>query len=184
MAKSNEPRRCGRAREPGHVYYRGAPCADDYQARISGPLIDRIDLHIEVDPLLARDLALPPLREDSADISVRVAQARATQRNRFDALQLPTLRSNAEADGEVLEQIAWPDAAGLTLLGDAADTMDSVRGDIKGFCRWRIPWPILKPVKPWAGFILPKRLPSPPRRMAPGIELNVSSVFSQPQDSS
>lgn len=123
------PCRCGRAGEPGQTCRRGERCADDYQARISGPLLDRIDLHIEVAPLPARDLVLPPPREDSADISARVAQARQIQRDRFEGLGLPAVRSNAEADGDVLDRIARPDPDGLKLLGDAADAMAlSARG--------------------------------------------------------
>ena len=55
------PCRCGRANEPGYVCKRGAAtrCVGDYQARLSGPLLDRIDLTIELPALTAADLILP-----------------------------------------------------------------------------------------------------------------------------
>ncbi len=123
------PCRCGRAGMPGHVCRRGERCAADYQARISGPLLDRIDLHIEVAAVAARDLVLAPPREASDTVAARVAAARRRQRERFDEGGADALRTNAEADGEFLERIAQPDQAGLTLLGDAADAMGlSARG--------------------------------------------------------
>ena len=114
---------------PGHICRRGERCAADYQARISGPLLDRIDLHIEVAAVAARDLVLAPPREASDTVASRVAAARRRQRDRFDEAGADALRTNAEADGEFLEKIAQPDQAGLTLLGDAADAMGlSARG--------------------------------------------------------
>ena len=77
----------------------------------------------------ASDLTLPPPKETSADVAARVAAARAVQARRFEALGKPALRTNAEADGELLEEIATPDAAGLRLLREAADAMNlSARG--------------------------------------------------------
>ena len=51
-------------------------CAREYQARISGPLYDRIDLHVDVPELSAADLSLPPPAEGSAEVSARVSGAR------------------------------------------------------------------------------------------------------------
>ncbi len=101
-------------------------CGADYQARISGPLFDRIDLHVEVPGVLASDLALPPPAEGSAEVAARVARARDIQRARFEGEKI---RTNAEAEGELLDRIAWPDAAGIKLLTDAAERMRlSARG--------------------------------------------------------
>jgi magnesium chelatase family protein len=125
------PCRCGRADEPGFACKRGpnARCAADYQARLSGPLIDRIDLSIEVPAVTAADLILPAPTEGSAEVAARVATARELQAARFAALNLPVVRTNAQASGPMLEQIAKPDASGLTLLRDAADAMRlSARG--------------------------------------------------------
>src|SRR5271167_4320937 len=125
------PCRCGRADEPGYACRRGPAtrCAADYQARISGPLIDRIDLHIEVPAVTAADLILPPPAEGSREIAERVALARDRQAARYAAIGLPHLRSNATASGAVLEDVARPDAHGLALLREAADAMRlSARG--------------------------------------------------------
>ena len=95
-------------------------CAQDYQARISGPLLDRFDIHIEVAAVSAQDLALPPPSEGSEFVAARVAKARDLQRRRFDGLKL---RTNAEAEGELLDRIATPEPAGARLLADAAEAM-------------------------------------------------------------
>jgi magnesium chelatase family protein len=104
-------------------------CTSDYQARISGPLMDRIDLRIEVPAVTAADLILPPPTEGSAEVAARVAAARDVQMARYSAAGLPHIRTNAEAPASVLETIAQPDAQGLKLLRDAAETMRlSARG--------------------------------------------------------
>jgi magnesium chelatase family protein len=106
-----------------------ARCIADYQSRLSGPLLDRIDLHIEVPAVSAADLTLPPPTEGSKQVAARVAKAREIQAARFKTLGRPELRTNAEASGPLLERIAAPDDAGLKLLRDAADAMRlSARG--------------------------------------------------------
>ena len=125
------PCRCGHAYEPGYACKRGRidRCTSDYQARISGPLMDRIDLRIEVPAVTAADLILPPPAEGSAEVAARVAAARDIQLARYAAAGLPRVRTNAEAPASVLEQIAQPDAQGLKLLRDASETMRlSARG--------------------------------------------------------
>jgi magnesium chelatase family protein len=125
------PCRCGHAYEPGYSCKRGRidRCTGDYQARISGPLMDRIDLRIEVPAVTAADLILPPPAEGSAEVAARVAAARDIQMARYAAAGLPNIRTNAEAPASVLETIAQPDAQGLKLLRDAAETMRlSARG--------------------------------------------------------
>jgi magnesium chelatase family protein len=125
------PCRCGRANDPGFTCKRGgnARCAADYQGRLSGPLLDRIDLHIEVPAVSAADLILPPPVEGSREVAARVAQARAIQAERYAALGLPQIRTNAQAQGALLEDIARPDKSGLALLRDASDAMRlSARG--------------------------------------------------------
>ena len=106
-----------------------ARCAAEYQGRLSGPLIDRIDLHIEVGAVTAADLILPPPAEGSREVAARVARARAMQAERYAAVGLPEVRTNAAAQGPLLEEVARPDAGGLALLRDAADAMRlSARG--------------------------------------------------------
>jgi magnesium chelatase family protein len=125
------PCRCGRANEPGFSCKRAAKarCAAEYQGRLSGPLIDRIDLHIEVPAVTAADLILPPPTEGSREVAERVARARALQIERYAKVGLPHVRTNAAANGALLEDVAKPDASGLALLRDAADAMRlSARG--------------------------------------------------------
>ena len=125
------PCRCGNAFEPGFACKRGRidRCTSDYQSRISGPLMDRIDLRIEVPQVTAADLILPPPAEGSAEVAARVAAARALQTARYAALGLPNIRTNSEAPASVLETVAQPDAQGLKLLRDASESMKlSARG--------------------------------------------------------
>jgi magnesium chelatase family protein len=129
LVAAMNPCKCGMAGEPGHVCRTGPRCAADYQARISGPLLDRLDVQIELAAVKASDLALPPPKERSADIARRVAAARALQRQRFLDRGRTDLRTNAQADGAILEDIAALDAAGLALIRDAAEAMKlSARG--------------------------------------------------------
>jgi magnesium chelatase family protein len=131
LVAAMNPCRCGRASEPGFACKRGANarCAAEYQGRLSGPLIDRIDLHIEVPAVTAADLILPPPAEGSREVAARVARARAMQAERYAAVGLPQVRTNASAQGPLLEEVARPDAGGLALLRDAADAMRlSARG--------------------------------------------------------
>ena len=105
---------------------RAPRCAADYQAKISGPLLDRIDLHVEVQAVSAADLVLPPSAEGSAEVAVRVHAARHRQSER---LRETGMRTNADLDGEMLAAFATPDAAGQKLLAQAAEAMRlSARG--------------------------------------------------------
>jgi len=131
LVAAMNPCRCGRANDPGFACKRGpnARCAADYQMRLSGPLLDRIDLHIEVPAVTAADLILPPPAEGSREVGARVLRARARQAERYAAIGLPHVRTNAAAQGTVLEELARPDAGGLALLRDATDAMRlSARG--------------------------------------------------------
>lgn len=131
LVAAMNPCRCGRANELGFTCKRGANvrCAADYQARVSGPLMDRIDLYIEVPAVSASDLVLPTPSEGSFEVATRVAAAREISLERFKALQREDLRTNAEADANLIERIAMPDTAGLSLLREAADAMRlSARG--------------------------------------------------------
>jgi magnesium chelatase family protein len=131
LVAAMNPCRCGRANDSGFACKRGsnARCAADYQGRLSGPLLDRIDLHIEVPAVTAADLILPPPSEGSREVAARVARARDIQTERYAALGMPQVRCNAQASGTMLEDIARADATGMALLRDAADQMHlSARG--------------------------------------------------------
>lgn len=127
LVAAMNPCRCGGG--PGHACKRGPRCAADYQSRVSGPLLDRIDLQIEIPAVSATDLALPPPAEGSREVRARVAAARGRQRARFEALGFPKVRTNSEANGRLLEQIAAPDEGGQQLLKQAAEMLHlSARG--------------------------------------------------------
>jgi len=122
------PCRCGYLSDPDRACTRVPRCAREYQARISGPLYDRIDLHVDVPELAAADLSLPPPAEGSAEVALRVARARDIQRDRYAPLDR-NVRTNAEAEGELLDQVAMPDESGKSLLTEAVDRMKlSARG--------------------------------------------------------
>jgi len=120
LVAAMNPCRCGYMSEPGRACGRAPKCGTDYQARLSGPLLDRIDIHVEVAAVTAQDLALPPPAEGSAVAAERIARARAIQRARYEGLGL---RTNAEVEGELLDRVAAPDTAGAKLLVDAAEKM-------------------------------------------------------------
>ena len=123
------PCRCGHAGEPGYVCKRGPRCAADYQARISGPLMDRFDLRVEVPAVSATDLMLPPSKEGSAEVGARVGHARKLQKERFAAMGLETVITNAQCPASMIERICEPSGEARTLLAHAAQTMAlSARG--------------------------------------------------------
>src|SRR5262252_6993932 len=97
LVAAMNPCRCGRAGDPGFACRRGpvARCTAEYQGRLSGPLLDRIDLHIEVPAVTAADLILPPPGEGSAEVAARVARARDIQAERYATMNLGNLRTNA-----------------------------------------------------------------------------------------
>ena len=132
--------------EPSRARGRAPRCGLDYQGKITGPRLDRIDLCIDVPPVSTADLALPPPAETSADVAARVAAARTVQRERLEEFdskgkllaveadetaglladrvrnwQKP--RCNADTDGAVLAAIAEPDAEGRALLTRAAERL-------------------------------------------------------------
>jgi magnesium chelatase family protein len=126
LVAAMNPCRCGHLGDPALGCSRAPRCAADYQSKVSGPLLDRIDLHVDVDPVSAADLALPPPAEGSAEVAARVAAARAIQSRRLEGM---AIRANAQLDGEALEQHATPDEAGRKLLHQAAEAMRlSARG--------------------------------------------------------
>ncbi len=131
LVAAMNPCRCGYLDDPGQACSKAPRCGRDYQARISGPLYDRIDLTVEMPAVSPADLALPAPRETSADVARRVAAARAIQTARFAEFTglADDIRCNAHADGTLLEKIAEPDTAGRVLLVEAAERMRlSARG--------------------------------------------------------
>jgi magnesium chelatase family protein len=130
LVAAMNPCRCGHLDDPALACSRAPRCAREYQAKISGPMFDRIDLHVDVPAVSAADLSLPPPAETSATVAARVAKARAIQAQRYETLAPQArIRTNAEADGTLLEEAAAPDADGRKLLTDATDRLKlSARG--------------------------------------------------------
>ena len=126
LVAAMNPCRCGHLGDAALACSRAPRCAADYQAKISGPLLDRIDLHVDVQAVRAADLALPQPAEGSAEVAARVHAARVLQSAR---LQGTGLRTNADLDGDALAAFATPDVAGQSLLAQAAEAMRlSARG--------------------------------------------------------
>jgi magnesium chelatase family protein len=120
LVAAMNPCRCGHLGDASLACARAPRCAADYQAKVSGPLLDRIDLHVEVAAVSAADLVLPPPNEGSAEVAARVAAARALQTQRYAGTGA---RTNAAADGPLLDRVATPDEGGRALLAQAAATM-------------------------------------------------------------
>ena len=115
LAAAMNPCRCGGGPGAGRCR-RGPRCAGDYQARLSGPLLDRIDIQLDVPPVTAADLALPPPAEGTAEAAARVWRAREAQSARGKGL-------NSALDLASLEALAAPDAPGAALLQKAAEQL-------------------------------------------------------------
>ena len=129
-----KPCRCGHLGDPELACSRAPRCAEDYQRKLSGPLLDRIDMHIQVPNVSPADLDLPPSAEGSREVAARIEAARARQKQRYnnkDGGQNGggTVRLNAQADGRLLEAVATPDDDGRALLRQASERMHlSARG--------------------------------------------------------
>ncbi|MCX7900213.1 MAG: YifB family Mg chelatase-like AAA ATPase, partial [Methylocystis sp.] len=123
LVAAMNPCRCGHAQDPGFACKRqpNERCVAQYQARLSGPLLDRFDLQIEVPAVTAADLVLPPPAEGSREVAARVARARARQRARYDAIGLPQVAANASAPANVIERVAALDASGTALIREASE---------------------------------------------------------------
>jgi magnesium chelatase family protein len=126
LVAAANPCKCGYLSDPAKACSRAPICGEDYLGRISGPLMDRFDLRVDVPPVAYRDLDLPQPNESSADIAIRVRTARDLQTERFtDSFA----RSNADAEGDLLEHIAEPESTGKTLLSTVAEKFGlSARG--------------------------------------------------------
>ncbi|MBI1218358.1 MAG: YifB family Mg chelatase-like AAA ATPase [Rhodobacteraceae bacterium] len=119
LVAAANPCKCGYLTDPARACSRAPNCGEDYIGRISGPLMDRFDLRLEVPPVAFTDLDLPASGESSAAIAARVAAARDRQTRRY--AQADHVRVNADAEGALLDQVAAPDAEGRALLTRVAD---------------------------------------------------------------
>ncbi|MEL6293560.1 MAG: YifB family Mg chelatase-like AAA ATPase [Pseudomonadota bacterium] len=127
LVAAANPCKCGYLSDASRACARVPQCGEDYLGRISGPLMDRFDLRVDVPPVAYSDLDLPASGEASETVAARVAHARAVQETRFTGVE--TMRSNADAAGEVLEEVATPDDEGRALISRVAERFGlSARG--------------------------------------------------------
>jgi magnesium chelatase family protein len=126
LVAAMNPCRCGHLGDAALACSRAPRCAADYQSKVSGPLLDRIDLHVEVEAVSAADLVLPSPGDGSDQVSARVLTARQVQTERLAG---SGCRTNAELNGELLDAHATPDEPGQRLLAQASEAMRlSARG--------------------------------------------------------
>jgi magnesium chelatase family protein len=127
------PCRCGYLADPSRACSRAPKCGQDYQAKISGSLYDRIDLVLEVPAVSTMDLTLAPAKEGTADIAKWAQQARARQADRFSRQSTENLLNkppvNASLEGELLEKHCELEPDGQALIAEAAEQLNlSARG--------------------------------------------------------
>ena len=119
LVAAANPCKCGYLPDPARACARVPACGEDYLGRISGPLMDRFDLRVDVPPVSYSDLNLPANGDTSAEVAARVAAARALQSTRY--AQHDGISANADAAGELLETVGSPDAEARDLLLRAAE---------------------------------------------------------------
>jgi magnesium chelatase family protein len=128
LVAAMNPCRCGYLDDAARACGKAPRCAVDYQSKISGPLLDRIDMTIEVPALETLDMLERAAGEPSAAIALRVEAARLRQRERFQQWGM-RYRTNADVAGELLQQLAPKDADAKTLLEQATENFKlSMRG--------------------------------------------------------
>ena len=127
LVAAANPCKCGYLPDPARACSRAPVCGEDYMGRISGPLMDRFDLRVDVPPVAFSDLDLPESGDSSAVVAARVEAARQIQTERY--VDAPDVRVNSDAEGKLLDAHAAPDEEGRTLLLNAADRFGlSARG--------------------------------------------------------
>lgn len=128
LVAAMNPCRCGYLGDAARACKQAPHCAQRYQSRLSGPLIDRIDMHLDVPAMEPLSMLRPAAAESSATIAARVARARTLQQRRNPPANGEGL-INGALSGDALHALATPDGPGMTLLETAADRMRlSMRG--------------------------------------------------------
>jgi magnesium chelatase family protein len=115
------PCKCGLAGTPGHTCRRGDACRSEYQGRVSGPFLDRIDIRIDVPAVSAADMIGPATGEPSATVAARVSAARERQRRRYVEAGHPEVVTNAAAPPSLIEAVVDPDRDSQALVLQAAE---------------------------------------------------------------
>jgi magnesium chelatase family protein len=116
LVAAMNPCPCGSKTDPQRTCLCSVQQIQRYNARVSGPLLDRIDIHVEVPPVRYAELASTEATETSADIRARVNAARARQQARFAGTAIP---HNAAMGVREIRQYCQLDAAGERLLEQA-----------------------------------------------------------------
>ncbi|HRQ61538.1 MAG TPA: YifB family Mg chelatase-like AAA ATPase, partial [Alphaproteobacteria bacterium] len=123
------PCRCGHLGDPGLECTKAPRCGGEYQSKLSGPLLDRIDMQVDVPPVSIADLGLAGTGESSETVRARVSAAREFQAARFEALGLQGPKLNAHLQGDTLEKIIPVEDEARALLTKMAETLKlSARG--------------------------------------------------------
>jgi len=123
------PCKCGYLGQSGQECPKAPKCGAEYQAKISGPLLDRIDIHVYVPPVTPWDIFEKERGETSADVLSRVVQARDIQKQRFQKFGHPELLTNSQLKGDLLEDAVNLEADAKELLITFADKIKlSARG--------------------------------------------------------
>ena len=117
------PCRCGYLGCHGQECSRAPKCAEEYQSRISGPLMDRFDIHIQVPPVSPWEISETKKGENSETIRRRVVSARKIQEDRFKKMGYPLLRTNSQLKGDLLEKVTQLDDETKKMLIAFADKM-------------------------------------------------------------
>jgi magnesium chelatase family protein len=111
------PCKCGYLSDSSRSCSRAPRCGGDYQAKISGPILDRIDLHVDVPAVTSKDIAASN-EDNTKELIARIAYVRELQKKRYEGYGI---RTNAELDGKILQEFAFVNDDALTLLNQAVD---------------------------------------------------------------
>ncbi|MBI1327628.1 MAG: YifB family Mg chelatase-like AAA ATPase [Alphaproteobacteria bacterium] len=121
LVAAMNPCRCGYLGDPSQECTKAPRCGDDYQNKLSGPLLDRIDLHVDVPPVRVQDLQTATGGETSATIRTRIEKARRVQKERFVALNLP-FEINANISAAEIDNVVTLDEKAKGLLSKAVES--------------------------------------------------------------
>lgn len=122
LVASMNPCPCGYYNHPTHACHCSPAQIQRYMGKISGPLLDRIDIQVEVTPVSVADLATAPSGEPSAKIRERVVSARAIQTERYKAFK--GVHCNAQMSRAMLERFARPNMEASETLSKAMRRLD------------------------------------------------------------
>jgi len=121
LVAAMNPCKCGYLDDPALACNKAPGCGIEYRNRLSGPLLDRIDLHIAVPPVDPFAMGQSAPAEPTAPVAARVRAAREAQADRAEGPN--AARVNAHLAGDALERIAGPDAPGRALMAEAAERL-------------------------------------------------------------